>query len=176
MLRQRSVWSVGLAGIVALGMAACDGPGEFPSVSNMRMPEFSAPRMRPVNISISEVQNHGYQFTEEQLEQVPIGASKEQVDFVLGSPSSTGNFGNEVYYYISQKTRRTAFMRPRVIDRRILAVYFDRNQTVTRIADYGLQDGRVFDCIGRTTPTTGDEVTFLSQILAAGTRIAGAGG
>jgi outer membrane protein assembly factor BamE (lipoprotein component of BamABCDE complex) len=145
MPNRRSVLSAGLTSILALGVAACDGPGELPRVSNMRMPEFSAPRMRPVNLSVSEVQTHGYQFTEEQLEQVPIGASKEQVDFVLGSPSSTGNFGNEVYYYISQKTRRTAFLRPRVIDRRILAVYFDENQNVTRIADYGMQDGRVFE-------------------------------
>ena len=173
MARAKTVLSLALAGAAALVMTACDSPGDFRGLQNMRMPDISGPRMRPVNLSVTEVRNHGYQFSEEQLEQVPIGASKEQVDFVLGTPSTTGNFGNEVYYYISQKTQQTAFMRPRVIDRRILAVYFDQNQSVTRIADYGMQDGRVFDFIGRTTPTTGEEVTFLSQVLRAGNLMAG---
>jgi outer membrane protein assembly factor BamE (lipoprotein component of BamABCDE complex) len=177
MARYKMIHAIALTGAAALLLGACDSPGGgFSGVRNMQMPQISAPRLRPVNLSVSQVQSHGYQFSEQQLEQVPIGASKEQVDFVLGTPSTTGNFGNEVYYYISQKTQQTAFMRPRVIDRRILAVYFDQNFTVNRIADYGLQDGRVFDFIGRTTPTTGDEVTFLSQVLNAGNLLGGGRG
>ena len=74
----------------------------------------------------------------------------------LGSPSTKATFNNEVFYYISQKrVRPVAFMQPRLVDQRILAVYFGPNDTVDRIANYGLQNGRVFDFIARATPTGG---------------------
>ena len=78
-------------------------------------------------------------------------------------------FDNEVFYYISQTRRRpVAFMKPKLIDQRILAVYFTEDGTVDRIANYGMQDGRVFDFITRTTPTRGKDETFLAQILSGG--------
>jgi outer membrane protein assembly factor BamE (lipoprotein component of BamABCDE complex) len=110
---------------------------------------------------------HGYIVSQDQLDQVPIGSSKEQVDFVLGTPSTTATFGNEVYYYISQTTETTAFLAPKVTDQRILAVYFDDDRRVSRMANYGLQDGRVIDFIGRKTPTSGAEVTLLRQIFSS---------
>jgi outer membrane protein assembly factor BamE (lipoprotein component of BamABCDE complex) len=85
----------------------------------------------------------------------------------LGSPSTTATFDNEVFYYISQKrVRPVAFMNPRLVEQRILAVYFGADNTVTRIANYGLQDGRVFDFISRTTPTGGKDSSFLGSILS----------
>ena len=51
--------------------------------------------------------------------------------------------------------------------RQVLAVYFDENKTVTQIANYGLQDGQIFDFVSRTTPTGGKDFSFLSQIFAA---------
>jgi len=117
--------------------------------------------------TFTQVQRHGYIVSQDQLDQVPVGSSKEQVDFVLGTPSTTATFGNEVYYYISQTTETTAFLAPKVTDQRILAVYFDDDRRVSRMANYGLQDGRVFDFIGRKTPTSGAEVTLLRQIFSS---------
>lgn len=115
---------------------------------------------------IGETLNRGYVPSEMALQQVSEGASREQVLIALGTPSTTGDFGGEVFYYISQKTNRpVAFMNSRVVDQRVLAVYFDEEQLVTRIADYGLQDGQVFDFVSRTTPTGGSDFSFVSQIL-----------
>ena len=164
-----------LAGAAALTLTACsDGPS-LPR-PNMNLSDMRAPRLQAPNLSITETRQHGYQFSQQQLEQVPIGASKDQVDFVLGTPSTTGTFDGEVYYYISQQVKQTAFMRPRVTDQQVLAVYFDKDDRVTRIANYGLQDGRVFDFIGRKTPTTGQELTFLQQVLRASRMRAPVGG
>jgi outer membrane protein assembly factor BamE (lipoprotein component of BamABCDE complex) len=44
-------------------------------------------------------------------------------------------------------------------------VYFDKNRRVERLADYGLKDGKVFDFISRTTPTGGQELSYLNYIL-----------
>jgi outer membrane protein assembly factor BamE (lipoprotein component of BamABCDE complex) len=117
--------------------------------------------------TFTTVQRHGYVISQDQLDQVPVGSSKEQVDFVLGTPSTTATFGNEVYYYISQTTETTAFLAPRMTDQRILAVYFDDDRRVGRFANYGIEDGRLIDFISRTTPTTGAEVSLLRQIFSS---------
>ena len=84
------------------------------------------------------------------------------------------SFGGEVFYYISQTTSRpVAFMNPSIVDQRVLAVYFDEEQTVSRLANYGLQDGQVFDFVSRTTPTGGKDFSFVSQLLGAAGRVAG---
>jgi outer membrane protein assembly factor BamE (lipoprotein component of BamABCDE complex) len=107
----------------------------------------------------------GYIFDEASIEQVPIGSSQDQVLLVLGTPSTVATVSGEAFYYISQKSQKTAFMQAEVVDQRVLAVYFDPERRVTRIANYGLKDGKVFDFISRTTPTGGEELSFLTQIF-----------
>jgi outer membrane protein assembly factor BamE (lipoprotein component of BamABCDE complex) len=110
---------------------------------------------------------HGYVVSPEALEQIPVGSSKDQVLIALGSPSTTANYGNDVFYYISQtRYRAAAFMPDKVIDQRIVAVYFDKKDQVERVANYGLQDGKVFDFISKTTPTGGADENFIGQVLS----------
>lgn len=113
-----------------------------------------------------QVYNNGPVITQDQLDLIPIGSSKDQVVLALGSPSSQGQFGNGVFYYISQKRARTyEFEKLKLIDQKVLSIYFDEEENVNRIANYGLQDGKVFDFISRTTPTGGEDFTFLRQLL-----------
>ncbi len=114
----------------------------------------------------TEVRNHGFIMPDSGLEQVPVGSSKNQVLIVLGTPQTTATLDNEVFYYISQRSEQTfAFSRPEITDQRVLAVYFDENELVAQIADYGLQDGVIFDFVSETTPTGGADLTFVGQIL-----------
>lgn len=111
---------------------------------------------------------HGYVVSPEALQQIPIGASQEQVLLALGTPSTVESFKTEGFYYISQTTRkRAAFARGKVVNQRVVAVYFDENGSVRNIGDFGLKDGKVFDFLTRATPTSGSEITFLQQILKA---------
>ena len=74
------------------------------------------------------------------------------------------------WYYISQRSRRTfQFAGETVVDQRVTAVYFDRNLKVERVALYGLQDGRVFDFLSRTTPSGGEDLSFVGQIFKGNT-------
>jgi outer membrane protein assembly factor BamE (lipoprotein component of BamABCDE complex) len=117
--------------------------------------------------STSEVLNQGYVVDQTALDLTPVGSSREQVLLSLGTPSTTATFDNEVFYYISQKRVRGAmFMKPKLVEQSVLAVYFDEEGTVKQIANYTLQDGRVFDMITRTTPTGGLDKSFLAQILS----------
>ena len=113
-----------------------------------------------------ETFTNGYVIDQEMLDQVPVGSSREQVLLALGTPSTTATFGNEVYYYISQKRARAAeFQNLHVVSQTVLAIYFGDDNRVTRIAKYGLKDGKLFDFISRTTPTGGKETTFIGQLI-----------
>jgi len=47
----------------------------------------------------------------------------------------------------------------------VLAVYFDRGKKVQRIANYGMEDGKLIDFVTRTTPTAGAESSFVQNML-----------
>lgn len=115
----------------------------------------------------SQTLNQGYIVDQAALDATPVGSSREQVLLSLGTPSTTQTFDNEVFYYISQTRKRgLAFDKTRLVGQTVLAVYFDEEATVSRIANYSLQDGRVFDMISRTTPTSGAERGFLAGMLS----------
>ncbi len=108
----------------------------------------------------------GYILPPNALEQIPIGASQDQVLIVMGTPSTVATLNGEVFYYISQRSeRKVAFMNQQVVDQRVIAIYFDRNRQVQRLANYGLQDGKIFDFISRTTPTSGQELSYLTPLF-----------
>jgi outer membrane protein assembly factor BamE (lipoprotein component of BamABCDE complex) len=114
---------------------------------------------------LTQTYNRGFVLPEGALEQIPVGASQEQVLVVLGTPSTVATVSGEVFYYISQRTEQTSFLPQRPVDQRVVAVYFDKNRRVERLAHYGLKDGRVFDFISRTTPAGGEELSYLTYIF-----------
>lgn len=131
---------VGAALVLALALAGC---GQF-----------------------SESFQRGYVLQEGALEQIPVGSTQEQVLIVLGTPSTVATVSGEAFYYISQKTRReAAFMPQEVVDQRVVAVYFDNDRRVRRLANYGLRDGKIFDYVSQTTPTGGQERSVLGTIF-----------
>ncbi|HVV80718.1 MAG TPA: outer membrane protein assembly factor BamE [Pseudolabrys sp.] len=118
--------------------------------------------------NFSEQYHRGYVLPDGALEQIPVGASQEQVLIVLGTPSTVATVSGEVFYYISQKTEQAAaFMPRRVTDQRVIAVYFDKDKRVQRLANYGIKDGKIFDFISRTTPSGGQEFSYLSGVFNA---------
>jgi len=114
---------------------------------------------------ITQTYNRGYILPEGALEQIQLGASQEQVLVVLGTPSTVATVSGEVFYYISQRAIQTSFLNPKVTDQRVVAVYFDKDRRVRRVAHYGLQDGKVFDFISRTTPGGGQELSYLTYLF-----------
>jgi len=113
-----------------------------------------------------ETFQRGYVLPEGALEQIPLGSSQEQVLLVLGTPSTVATVSGEAFYYISQKADRPiAFMRSKITDQRVIAVYFDRDRKVQRLAEYGIKDGRVFDFVAQTTPTSGNDLNVVTTIL-----------
>jgi outer membrane protein assembly factor BamE (lipoprotein component of BamABCDE complex) len=116
--------------------------------------------------TIGEEFQRGYLLDERAVQQVKTGMNAEQVLQTLGTPSTVSTVGNKNWYYISQTSRRrVAFMGESVTDQRVTAVYFDRNFKVERVALYGVQDGKLFDFISRTTPSSGSDQSFVGQMF-----------
>ena len=138
------------AGLAVLALAGCNSSDALTTSSS----------------GIGETFVQGHIIDEQTLALVPVGSSREQVMLALGTPSTTATFDNEVFYYITQTRQRGAtFMNKRLVDQRVLAVYFGPDQRVQNIANYGMRDGRLFDFISRTTPTGGKDQNFLQQII-----------
>jgi outer membrane protein assembly factor BamE (lipoprotein component of BamABCDE complex) len=113
-----------------------------------------------------ETFQRGYVLPEGALEQIPLGASQEQVLIVLGTPSTVATVSGEAFYYISQRAERSiSFLQASIVDQRVIAIYFDRNRRVERVASYGYKDGKVFDFVSRTTPTAGSDNNIIKGIL-----------
>ena len=120
----------------------------------------------PLGGCFSETYQKGYVVPEGALEQIPIGASQEQVLILMGTPSTVATVSGEAFYYISQRSERPiGFMPQQVVDQRVVAIYFDKGRRVERLANYGLKDGKVFDFVSRTTPTGGKDYAYVNAMF-----------
>ena len=111
--------------------------------------------------------DRGYQVDEQTLNKVSVGkTSKPEALSLLGTPSTTSTIGGDAWYYIGQKMHRALmFMPAEITDQNVLAIYFDKSGKVTKIANYGMKDGQVFDFYSHTTPTGGQEPNFIRNIM-----------
>src|ERR1700677_1439430 len=115
---------------------------------------------------VGETFQRGYVLPDGALEQIPLGASQEQVLLVLGTPSTVATVSGEAFYYISQKADRPiSFMQAQVTDQPVIAVYFDQGRKVRRVAEYGMKDGHVFDFVSQTTPTGGNDLSVVTTMI-----------
>src|SRR6202047_4691984 len=92
---------------------------------------------------LGETFQRGYVLPDGALEQIPLGASQEQVLLVLGTPSTVATVSGEAFYYISQKAQRPiSFVQTEITDQRVIVVYFDKNRKVQRLPEYGMKKGK----------------------------------
>jgi outer membrane protein assembly factor BamE (lipoprotein component of BamABCDE complex) len=137
--RSKIVARLATVAVIGLGLSACIAGEEF---------------------------QRGYLIDERAVNQVQAGWNADQVLQTLGTPSTVSTVGNKSWYYISQTSRRRLqFMSESVVDQRVTAVYFNKNLKVERVALYGLQDGKIFDFISRTTPAGGGDLNFVTQLF-----------
>jgi outer membrane protein assembly factor BamE (lipoprotein component of BamABCDE complex) len=126
------------AGVVVLGLTACESRLDLRG--NLLDPE------RVVEIAPGE-------------------QSRDEVAAILGSPSSITPFGSDTWYYISQRTETFAFLAPKVTERQILVVKFDKDGRVAKVDTLGLEAGQVINPIKRKTLTHGNKMTIIEQLV-----------
>ena len=99
------------------------------------------------------------------VEITPGEQTRDEVAAILGSPSSITTFGSDTWYYISQRTETFAFLAPKVTERKILVVKFDKDGKVAKVNTVGLEAGQVINPIQRKTMTHGNKMTVIEQLV-----------
>lgn len=82
----------------------------------------------------------------------------------LGSPTTVAPFDDNVWYYIGQKMEKKGIFDPEVVDEKVVVVSFNEEgivQTIEKIDADRINVPTVRD----KTPTSGNEVTFMEQLL-----------
>jgi outer membrane protein assembly factor BamE (lipoprotein component of BamABCDE complex) len=113
----------------------------------------------------AQIDRHGHVFMDVDVYSVQPGMTKEQVTNILGSPDTKSTIRGDAYYYISTTQKTVAFLKPREIDRQVVAVYFDGGDKVQEVGHYGLKDGIVVNYMKDETPARGKDLSFLEQVF-----------
>lgn len=102
----------------------------------------------------------------DRLSEIRLGEhSRDQVARVLGTPSSIAVFGEEVWYYISERTTTVAFFEPEINERKIVILRFDKKGVVSDIQTLGMEQAHAIQPVERRTPTLGKDVGLMEQLL-----------
>lgn len=123
------------------------------------------------------LRTHGYvAATEDKPQEVnPDTDTKTSVLARLGNPSIRSTFeeqtDDDTWYYMNSVRQRYAYLRPQIQERNITAISFNEDGQVTKVTEYGIEDGRYVNFSDRKTPTRGRELSALEQIFGTIGRI-----
>ena len=111
-------------------------------------------------------ENHGYVPPETDLQDLVVGVDdRATVDDVVGPPSLSGVVSDGDYYYVRARKRANLMFRPEVIEREVLAISFDADDTIANIERLRLEDGRAVPISSRVTETSVVKSGFIRQLL-----------
>jgi len=101
--------------------------------------------------------------------------SREDVQRLIGTPSSVATFNPNVWYYISQKQESFAFLKPKITEQKVMQLTFNDTGRLQAIKKYDLEDAENITMVSRITPTAGKQLTVLEQIMGNVGRFAAPG-
>ena len=112
------------------------------------------------------IDNRGHYIDLDQLTNIQVGVTtKEQVAELLGTPSSVSTFNDKTWLYLSETTRRRAFLSPSVLKSNTTRIEFDEQGKVKLIDSLTESNKQVVSHIRRETPTSGYSHGVLEQIF-----------
>ena len=91
--------------------------------------------------------------------------NKDSVQKLLGTPTLTGQFTPNDWYYVSRDTNQLAFRNPRATREMVMLVRFDQSGNVASIQRTGKELALNVDPTGRHTPTLGRKKTFFDELF-----------
>ena len=112
------------------------------------------------------IDNRGYIFDDRLLQTLDKGSSSmDSVRDSFGSPTTATALNGNTFYYIYSRFVTESYRAPEEVDRKVLAIHFDKENKLRDYALYGLEDGIIVPIVTRTTDTQGKELTILEQLF-----------
>ena len=113
-----------------------------------------------------QVNTHGQVLPVALINSVAVGVDdKEDVRQKLGSPSAMGTFADDRWYYFTTKTVDETLKPNQLLERDIYIVDFAENGKVSAVHHKDEQDGQTVSPVGRTTPTYGQSLGIVEQLM-----------
>jgi len=113
------------------------------------------------------IDQRGYVFNDRLIERLEIGKTNlQQTIDILGSPSTTSEINGKAFYYIHSRFVRESYRASKEVDRKVMAIYFDRQSNIRDIAIYGLDDGIIIEIVQRATESQGAELSIIGQLFS----------
>ena len=91
--------------------------------------------------------------------------NQASVQKLLGSPTLTGQFTPNDWYYVSRDTNQLAFRNPRVTKQLVMLVRFDKGGNVSSIQRTGKDLVLGVNPSHRSTPTLGRKKSFFDELF-----------
>ncbi len=91
--------------------------------------------------------------------------NRQSVEASLGRPTFTGQFDENVWYYVSRETKQLAFNSPSARDQMVMRVTFDAAGNVAAVDRTGLELVANINPNGDATPTLGRERSFFEELF-----------
>ena len=112
------------------------------------------------------VDTRGHSGDAADLKQIVTGQTNAaDVKALLGSPTTVSNYGEEIWYYVTQKQERVGMFAPEVTEQQVVSITFDANQVVKEVGEYKKEESKPVQIVGKTTPTEGHNMTMIEQML-----------
>ena len=112
------------------------------------------------------VANRGNVLDPDSLARITPGTTtREEVATILGTPTVISTFDEKVWYYVGRQTEQYSFLSPDVIEQQAVEVDFDDKGIVTAAKKIDQSKSADIEPVGRSTPTYGNEYTFLRELL-----------
>jgi outer membrane protein assembly factor BamE (lipoprotein component of BamABCDE complex) len=101
--------------------------------------------------------------------------NKASVQKLLGTPTLTGEFTPNDWYYVSRDTNQLAFRNPRVTDQLVMLVRFDQAGNVASVQRTGKALVLGVNPSHRSTPTLGRKKSFFEELFGNIGSVSGGG-
>ena len=107
--------------------------------------------------------HNGNMPTGDKVSQIKVGQTMEEVEDILGSPSSVSTLNENEWIYMSSTLKKVAFFTPKVIDRDVLTIRFDNGGTVSKISRLNKDDGKKVKIDSDETQSGGHNPGFFKK-------------
>jgi len=115
---------------------------------------------------IVNMSNHGYEQDAENF--MDLKANKSHKSDVLneaGSPSVVSTFNQNIWYYISTKTRRVSILNPKVVESRVIQLNFNNSDVLSDVVIYSIDTHRALAFSKSQSSIKGDDTGLLKDFF-----------
>jgi outer membrane protein assembly factor BamE (lipoprotein component of BamABCDE complex) len=115
---------------------------------------------------VPKSQVRGNKVDPDALKELVVGTStRNDVQTLLGSPTTKSSFDDNIWIYIGGITRPRIASTEAVLNQEVVALTFDQGGVLRNVQTLSQKDSLPVDVVSRSTPSPGSNASFMQQLL-----------